>query len=117
MTEIYQPNYWQIVRITSPESKVLHKVFATWTGGYTVGDSWRMNSGIEEVIYEEDYVTFKGYSGLLYKCLNKEHVYRTTAYTGGVLENMRSKAEKVSAKIELLPYEKRFEGLEHESSH
>lgn len=113
----YTPNYWMVVKITSPEGKVLHKVFATWTGGYTVGDSWKLNSGIEEIVYEDDYVSFKGYSGSVYKCLNKDHVYRSTAWAHSMLEGMILKADKVGAKIEVLPYQLRFEGIENESSH
>lgn len=111
MTDIYKPNYWQILRITSPEQKVFHKVFATWIGGYTFGESWKMNSGIEEVTYKDNIVTFKGSSGSLYHCINEEHCYRTTAYTDGVLSHMMLKAEKVSAKIEVLKYEKHFKDI------
>lgn len=116
MDNAYTPNYWQIVKITSLEGKVIHKVFASWSEGYTYGDSWKLNSGIEEVIYENDYVMFKGYSGSIYKCLNKDHVYRSTAYTHGILKNMMLKADKIGAKIEVLPYQTKFEGIENESS-
>jgi hypothetical protein len=104
----YTPNYWQVVRITSTEGKVLYKVFATWTGGYVEGDSWQMNSGIEEIAYKDDYVLFTGYSGSIYKCLNKEHVYRTTAYTYSVLESMIKKADLIGAKIEVVPFDTNF---------
>lgn len=107
----YFPNYWQLVKITTPEGNILYKVFATWTGGYTTGESWKFNSGITEVTHDGDYVNFKGYSGSVYKCINKDHCYRTTAYTYGVLESMIKKADLVGAKIEVLPYNERFEGL------
>ena len=111
MSDIYKPNYWQILRITSPEGKVFHKVFATWTGGYTYGDSWKMNSGIVEVTYEDNIVTFKGYSGSLYQCIDEEHLYRTTAYTQGVLSNITLQADKVGAIIEVLPFETNWKKL------
>jgi hypothetical protein len=107
----YTPNYWQIVKITTPEGNILHKVFATWTGGYITGDSWKMNSGITKVTYDGDYVNFKGYSGSVYKCINKDHCYKTTAYTHGVLEGMIKKADKIGAKIEVISFETNFEEL------
>lgn len=116
MSEEYNPNYWQVVKITSPEQVVLYKVYATWTGGWTVGDSWKMNSGIVKVTEVDDMIEFHGYSGSVYRCLNKEHVYRTTAYTYGVLESMIKKAEVVNAKIEVLPFETNFKELLNENS-
>jgi hypothetical protein len=56
-------------------------------------------------------IEFHGYSGSIYKCINEEHLYRTTAYTYSVLESMIKKAEVVSAKIEVLPFETNFEEL------
>ena len=111
MSEEYNPNYWQVVKITSPEGKVFYKVYATWTGGYTFGDSWKMNSGITKVTQVDNMLEFHGYSGSIYKCINAEHLYRTTAYTHGVLESMIKKAELVGAKIEVLPFETNFEEL------
>lgn len=107
----YTPNYWQVVRITSTEGKVLYKVFAIWVGGYVEGDSWKLNSGIEEVVYKDDCVLFTGYSGSIYKCLNKDHVYRTTAYTYSVLESMIKKADLIGAKIEVVPYQKDWSNI------
>lgn len=107
----YNPNYWQVVKITNPEGIIIHKVFATWTGGWTVGDSWKMNSGIVKVTKVDNMLDFHGYSGSVYKCINEKHLYRTTAYTHGVLESMIKRAEKVFAKIEVLPFETNFEEL------
>ena len=112
----YNPNYWQVVKITSPEGKVFYKVYATWTGGWTTSDSWKMNSGITRVTKVDDMIEFHGYSGSVYKCINVEHLYRTTAYTHGVLESMMKKAELVGAKIEVLPFNTNFEELIDESS-
>ena len=57
----YTPDYWTIVKITTPQDDVIYKVFATWVGGYVEGDSWKMNSGIIEVKTEGDYLLFRGY--------------------------------------------------------
>jgi hypothetical protein len=56
----------------------LYKVFATWSGGYLDGDSWRLNSGIESVEEDGDYLLFHGHSGSIYKC--HKDSYGTTAF-------------------------------------
>jgi hypothetical protein len=111
MSAEYNPNYWQVVKITTPEKNLLYKVFATWIGGYTTGDSWKMNSGIVKVTKVDDMIEFHGYSGSVYKCINVEHLYRTTMYTHSVLESLMKKADVVGAKIEVLPFNTNFEEL------
>ena len=107
----YQPNYWQVLKITSTEGKVLYKVFATQVGGYINEDSWRMNSGIETVKVTDRVIEFGGYSGSVYKCLLNKESYRTSMYTQSVLDSMIQKADLIGAKIEVLPFETNFEEL------
>jgi hypothetical protein len=61
------PHYWVVIKITNIYG-VHHRVFATWSGGYSAGDSWRLNSGITEVTRDDDYYYFHGASGSCYKC-------------------------------------------------
>lgn len=107
----YKPNYWMILKITSIDGIVLHKVFATWVGGYVEGDSWRMNSGIVEVKINDKIISFVGDSGSVYECLLDEGSYRASMYTQSVLDSMIKKADLVGAKIEILPFETNFEEL------
>lgn len=101
----YTPDYWKVLKITSTEGVVLYKVFASWVGGYIHGDSWKMNSGITEVKSEGDYLLFKGYSGSVYRVVNKDQAYRSTMYTQSVLSSMSKRAHLIGAKIEELPFE------------
>lgn len=110
----YKPNYWQVVKITSTEGKILYKVFATWVGGYVEGDSWKLNSGIETVKVKEKTIEFSGYSESVYECLLDEGSYRTSMYTQSVLDSMVKKADLIGAKIEVLPFETNFEKLMEE---
>ncbi len=75
------PDRWLLV-----ECGDIHKVFASFTGGYLDGDSWRLNSGIERVEVEGDYFLFHGYSGSVYRC-HKE-AYGTTGYGAFVLADL-----------------------------
>ena len=37
----YSPDRWVVVKIVTPKER-LYKVFASWSGRYTGGDSWKM---------------------------------------------------------------------------
>jgi hypothetical protein len=108
MSSVYTPDYWQAVKVTSTEGEVIYKVFATWVGGYINGDSWKLNSGIKKVTIENNHILFSGYSGSVYRCHLNESVYRATAWTQSVLNDLIRKAEQVGAKIEMLPFETNF---------
>jgi hypothetical protein len=78
MKNITNAEHWQIVKIGET-----YKVFASWSGGYLDGDSWRLNSGIESVDVDGDYYLFHGYSGSIYKC--HKDMEGTNAYGAAVL--------------------------------
>ena len=63
---MYNPDFWAVVKITGDDPH--YRVFGSWTGGYTYGSSWRMNSGITSVSIDNDYFLFTGSSGSVYKC-------------------------------------------------
>lgn len=67
MTE-HTPDSWVIIKITGVEDKDFFKVLAGWSGGYSYGDSWRLNSGIDKIEEDEEYYTFISASGSRYKC-------------------------------------------------
>ena len=68
------PERWVILKINGPET--YFRVFAGWSGSYTTGDSWRMNSGIVGIEEDEDYYYFEGYSGSWYKCNKNGYGYK-----------------------------------------
>ena len=96
------PERWVILKINGPEP--YFRVFAGWRGGYTSGDSWRMNSGIVGVEEDEDYYYFIGHSGSCYKCHKngygfKEGMCGFSPYVQSTLELM---IEKSPVPIEIL---------------
>ena len=95
-----EPDRWLLV-----EHGDIHKVFATWTGGYLDGDSWRLNSGIESVEVDGDYLLFRGFSGSIYKC--HKDGYGTTGYGSMMLAEL---IEQVGLKP-LKEYEEYMEAL------
>ena len=63
---MYSPDFWCIVKIDGPDPH--YRVFGSWSGSYTSGSSWRMNSGIVRVELEGDLYLFYGSSGSIYSC-------------------------------------------------
>lgn len=63
---VYNPDRFVILKIDY-ESEVLYKVLAGWSGGYTSGDSWKLNSGITKVEDLGEIIRFHGYSGSIYE--------------------------------------------------
>jgi hypothetical protein len=84
-----EPHRWLLV-----EQGDIHKVFASFTGGYLDSNSWRLNSGIESVEVDEDgNFLFHGFSGSAYRC--RKDAYGTTGYGSMVLADL---IEKVGLK-------------------
>ena len=79
----YTPDNWVVIKLKGEDPH--YRVLAGWSGGYTTGDSWRMNSGITKVIEEDDHWLFIGSSGSTYAChkdkyclrMNNAHVWDT----------------------------------------
>ena len=95
----YTPDKWVVIKIETNE-QTIYKVFATVYGGYTNGDSWKLNSGISKVEDLGDYYNFHGYSGSIYSC--PKNSYGTSSYTGNILADLIDHMEN-KATIKILP--------------
>jgi hypothetical protein len=77
------PDNWVVIFLNGDDPH--YRILAGWSGGYTSGDSWRMNSGIVRVEEDEHYFYFYGSSGSCYQChkecytlrMNNAHVWST----------------------------------------
>lgn len=98
----YNPDKYVLLRVTSPD-ETYYRVFGTWYGGYTTGDSWRMNSGIERVEIDGDKVSFIGASGSVYN-VHKE-AQGLSMYTRGVLLSSIDQAKGMDITVEMLSLE------------
>ena len=94
---MYTPDGWVLLKIHTEEG-FLFKVFASWSGSYTYGDAWRVNSGISGTTVTDEYLMFEGYSGSAYKCYRNLEG-NLSGYTEGVLKDLVSRAE---AKLEII---------------
>lgn len=82
----HYPDKWVILEIKKTESETLYKVFGTWYGGYLGSDSWRLNSGIENITEDRGILSFAGASGSSYICGRDQ--YGTNLYTRGILSGL-----------------------------
>lgn len=95
----YIPDNWVVLKVnTKPNPH--YRVLAGWSGGYTQGSSWRMNSGIVSVTMEDNYCLFKGFSGSVYQCHKDAYGLRTNNV--GVV---RQYEEERPGLVEVLPEE------------
>lgn len=97
----YNPDRWMLLEIESPEGKKFLKVFATCAGGYTGGDSWRINSGVDKVVDNEDKWDFIGASGSCYSCFKGGYGV-AGAYNYGVLDSFK---KQVGDRLKILSEE------------
>lgn len=92
----YNPDNWVIIKIKGDDPH--YKVLAGWSGGYTSGNSWRMNSGIVRVEKGSNSWKFYGSSGSCYECGFHNYVVRMNI--APVLNNMM---ERYPDQVELMP--------------
>ena len=82
------PDNWVIIKINGPQG-IFYKVLAGWSGGYTQGSSWRLNSGIVKVEKDKNYWFFYGSSGSCYKCHEDSYCLRmNNAYIWDKLKSL-----------------------------
>lgn len=100
-TQNYFPDSWVVLKIKQGKlDSGIYKVLGGWSGGYTQGDSWRMNSGISKVTEDGDYWKFWGYSGSCYVC-HKDSYKLTMA--NSVMYNKLMELQQFEGQVELLP--------------
>lgn len=90
------PDKWIVVKINplNDNENTHYRVFASYYGGYTGGDSWKLNSGIKSVEVIDNYLLFHGSSGSVYKC--HKDCYGTSGYSYGVLQNLKANAKSIT---------------------
>lgn len=96
----YNPDKWMLVKLTNNEGKFHHRVFAVWSGSYTTGDSWKLNSGITKILEDEDFYKFEGSSGSVYHC--RKGMYGSTGYGHSVIRNIVEESKDIGLVIEIL---------------
>jgi len=90
-----RPDNWVVIKFNGEQPH--YKVLAGWSGGYTTGDSWVLNSGITGVHDEGERYVFEGASGSEYSC--GKGSYRLRMNNGYIWDQLQ---EKHGDKVELM---------------
>ena len=89
----YIPDRWVILEFDAPNlEKPMQKVFGGWYGGFTQGDSWKLNSGITKTTKDGDWFHFEGYSGSVYQA--HPNGYGMSGYMSNILASWQKQAEE-----------------------
>lgn len=108
----YTPDRWTVLRIHTPQGFV-YKVFAVWSGGYTAGDSWQLNSGITCATWSDPFWNFNGASGSVYRC--HKGSYGTNGYGQVILNRLVSQALEQDIQINVMERETDWGSLQYEA--
>ena len=96
----YTPDRWVVIEFVTP-AETFHKVFAGWYGGFTSGDSWKLNSGITKTTKDGDWFHFEGHSGSVYQC--HSNGYGMSGYMSAILSCWADQAfERGDTQIRIL---------------
>lgn len=83
----YRPDNWVIIKFDGPDPH--YRVLAGWSGCYTSGTSWKLNSGITKVEDHNDFYRFYGSSGSCYDCNKVSYMLRmNNAYIWNQLKEL-----------------------------
>ena len=70
----YHPDNWVVIKFKGEDPH--YRVLAGWSGGYTTGNSWRMNSGITSFREGDEHFIFYGSTGSCYSCGKESYMLR-----------------------------------------
>lgn len=103
----YNPDVWVVVKFTgdSIPSGEMYKILAGWFGGFTEGNSWKLNSGITSISQIDNQYHVDGYSGSIYIC--HKDAERLNMTTQGIYDQLTETVKnwKKKAKLEIVPME------------
>lgn len=86
----YVPDRWVLLTIKT-EDQTIDKIFAGWFGGFSGRDSWKLSSGVVDVIDHEDYIEYHNLSGSVYLC--RKDSYGMGAYMNSVYQHWLGELE------------------------
>lgn len=98
---MYTADKYEILKITPDGDDPHYRLFTSTSGGYTTGDSWRMNSGITSITEDPDgMLHVHGNSGSEY-VVHKDS-QGVTGYTASIVAEMVEQAHKRRMDIEVV---------------
>ena len=97
----YYPDKFVIVKVTSPDYGTLYRVLASWYGGYTGSNSWKLSSGITKITKTDTGYEFLNHSGSVY--FGSKEIYGMSSYTmsiySGFVDQLKEAGEGHSIEV------------------
>lgn len=112
MSHIHTPSNWVILKIEYA-GNIIYKILGEWSGGYSTGESWQLNSGIVGMDENDNYYSFHGFSGSTYECRKNKYGIHG-AYVQGVLSNLIQRAEEQGGQITVVDEDVDFSAIKWE---
>ncbi len=102
MSYTYTPDRWVVVKLQI-NSDIIYKVFCTWYGSFTTGESWQINSGITSIEDRGNAWAFTGISGSVYVCPKQGQGF--SLYGKSTFDHLFSRvAEVEGASVEVIEF-------------
>lgn len=104
MSYTYTPDRWVVVKLEYNQ-ETIYKVFCTWYGSFTTGESWQINSGITSVEDRGNAWAFTSISASVYVCPKNTQGF--SAYGKSTFDYLFSRvAEVEGASVEVIEFNK-----------
>jgi len=108
----YNPDKWVMLKFDY-KGEVIYKILATFYGGYTTGDSWKLNSGITKIEEDGQTYLFTGSTGSVYRC--HKNSYGMGGYTSGVYASFQKEIDSIEGTtMDLMSPETNFMEIDYD---
>ena len=108
----YAPDTWSILLFDSPTYGKIHKVFGGWYGGFTQGDSWKLSSGMKDLVDEGDFYSSLQESGSIYQLYKNSE--KLSVYQLGILAGWELQLKEQGVTIKVVSPEEYIEFIKGE---
>lgn len=99
MSSEYTPDLWTVVSMTDEDGERTDKIFGSWYGGYAGSDSWKLSSGITQVVEMANKYEVHNVSGSIYHCYKNNH--GVSSYGSSVLNRFIEQAQASNGKFKI----------------
>ena len=102
----YFPDVWIILKYSGKgvPNNLFYKLLSSNYGNFLEDDTWKLNSGITDIVYKEGKYEIKGYSGSIYFC--SEDTERMNPTMASVFNKLINEAKNTGILVELVPMKK-----------
>jgi hypothetical protein len=95
-----------VLEFNSDDHGRTRKILASWHGGFSSGDSWKLSSGMQGITLESNHWILPQISGSIYHCPVGPEYYGMSGFTSGIYHNIQEKISHMpGVSVHIIPYE------------